>query len=383
MKKLILTTLLLSLALILTACSNKPTLRILNWGEYINDEVEEEFERIYGINVEIDIADSNELFYSKIKSKTTAYDLVIPSDYMVEKMVDEDMLLKLDYSLLPNRDSVTYMDGVNDIFASMTDTTFKRTGETVDYNEYAIPYFWGTFGIIYNNRVDGLEEALNENGWDVYFEADTYFPSASRGMYDVPQFAYAAAMMYLGNNPNEYNETYLNAVETVIEDANFIEWGDDNLKKNVEADNLDMAFVYTGDYLDRLLIQLDDGRSIEEIQSDFNIYIPNPTMVFLDSMVIPNTARNLEAAHQFINFILDPVNPVLNAQVVGYTVTTVEAFDLILSYLDSEDETERNWALANSLYYNSEMERTFYPLTTLNPTDIDTITTMINNVIAG
>jgi len=383
MKKIILVTLVLSLSLVLLACSSRPKLRLLNWGEYINDAVVEKFEAETGIDLVISVADSNELFYSKIKSKTTAFDLVIPSDYMIEKMVDEDMLIELNYDLLPNRDRVTYFDGVNQIFTSMTSTTLARTQETVDYNNYAVPYFWGTFGIIYNNRVEGLGSALNEHGWDVYFEADNYFPTARRGMYDVAQFAYAAAMMYMDNNPNDYTKDLENQVKTVIENANFIEWGDDTLKRNVEADNLDMAFVYTGDFLDRLYIQLDEEKTLEEVTENFNIYIPDTTMVFIDAMVIPNTATNIEGAHEFINFLLDPVNAALNAEVVGYAVAYEEAFNQILSYLDSLDETKHNWATANSIYYNMDVERTYYPLTTLSPDDIESINTMIQNVITG
>ncbi|MGD9964756.1 MAG: extracellular solute-binding protein [Candidatus Izemoplasmatales bacterium] len=383
MKKIILVTLVLSLSLVLLACSSRPKLRLLNWGEYINDAVVEKFEAETGIDLVISVADSNELFYSKIKSKTTAFDLVIPSDYMIEKMVDEDMLIELNYDLLPNRDRVTYFDGVNQIFTSMTSTTLARTQETVDYNNYAVPYFWGTFGIIYNNRVEGLGSALNEHGWDVYFEADNYFPTARRGMYDVAQFAYAAAMMYMDNNPNDYTKDLENQVKTVIENANFIEWGDDTLKRNVEADNLDMAFVYTGDFLDRLYIQLDEEKTLEEVTANFNIYIPDTTMVFIDAMVIPNTATNIEGAHEFINFLLDPVNAALNAEVVGYAVAYEEAFNQILSYLGSLDEAKHNWATANSIYYNMDVERTYYPLTTLSPDDIESINTMIQNVITG
>ncbi|MFA7076019.1 MAG: extracellular solute-binding protein [Candidatus Izemoplasmatales bacterium] len=382
MKKIILAILVLSFTLVLSACDSNPKLRILNWGEYINEDLVKQFEAEYNINVDIDVADSNEYFYSKIKSKTTAYDLVIPSDYMIEKMVDEEMLLEIDYTLLPNYSNVNYVSDVENIFLSMHNTTLERTSEEVNYKEYAVPYFWGTFGIIYNNRVEGLEEALNEHGWDVYFEKDTYFPEARRGMYDVPQFAYAAAMMYKDSSPNLFSDTILSEVETTIEKAGFIEWGDDNLKKNVEADNLDMAFVYTGDYLDRLYIKLDEGKTLEEVRADFDIYIPDTTMAFIDCMVIPNTATNLSGAHQFINFLLEPNNAVLNADVVGYAVTTEEAFEIIYSYLDSEDDYMRNWATANSIYYNMEVERTYYPLTTLNPDDIDAINTMIQNVIA-
>lgn len=383
MKKIVLLTFIAILGVTLIGCNSAPKLRILNWGEYINDEVVVQFEEATGLNVVIDVADSNELFYSKIKSKTTAYDIVIPSDYMVEKMVEEEMLLELDYDLLPNRALVTYMEGVNQIYDSMTATTLARTGDTVDYTDYAVPYFWGTFGIIYNNRIEGLEESLQEHGWATYFDADTYFPTARRGMYDVAQFAYAAALTYLEENPNDYSASLLTQAEDVIRDANFTEWGDDTLKRNVESDNLDMAFVYTGDYLDRLYIQLDEGRTLAEVQADFNIFIPETALVFIDNMVIPYTSENIEGAHQFINFLLDPEIVALNSEVVGYATGLEEAYDIIVSNVTSEDPWRQAWATANLTYYNKDRAGTYTPMTALDPDAIDAINTMIETVISG
>ena len=381
MKKVLLMFVLALVAFGVASCDRRPVLNILNWGEYINDEVVENFEEEYGINVKISVADSNELFYSKIKSGTTPFDLVIPSDYMIEKMVEEDMLIELDYAQLPNFDDITYMDGVEQIFDSMTSTTLARNGETVDYKDFMVPYFWGTFGIIYNNRVDGLEEALNQHGWAAYFDADTYFPTARRGMYDVPQMAYAAAMFYRNQNPNTYSTTLLEQVRTDIVNGNFTQWGDDMLKRDIESDNLDMAFTYTGDYLDRLYIQLDEGRSLAQVRSEFDIYIPNNTLVFIDAMVIPNTAKNVDRAHLFINYLLDPEVVALNSEVVGYATALEEAYDIIVGYADSEDPWKRNWAQANLIYYNKDREGTFIPMTTLKPAEIDAITSMIQQVI--
>jgi spermidine/putrescine-binding protein len=202
-------------------------------------------------------------------------------------------------------------------------------------------------------------------------------------MYDVPQFAYAAALMYLDENPNDFSQDLLNQAESVIGNAGFTEWGDDTLKRNIESDNLDMAFTYTGDYLDRLYIQLDEGKTLSEVRSEFDIYIPDTTMVFIDAMVIPNTVSNLDGAHQFINFLLNPEIAALNAEVVGYAVAFDEAFDIIIEYIDSEDEVKKNWATANSIYYNMDIDRTYWPLTTLNPNDIDKIGTMIQDVITS
>ncbi|PKK97910.1 MAG: hypothetical protein CVV57_10010 [Tenericutes bacterium HGW-Tenericutes-2] len=383
MKKLLLIIVLALVAIGASACDSRPVLNILNWGEYINEEVVKNFENEYGINVKISVADSNELFYSKIKSGTTSFDLVIPSDYMIEKMYEEDMLHALDYSKLPNYDDVTYMDGVEQIFDSMAETTFERNGKTVDYKDYMVPYFWGTFGIIYNNRVSGLKEALNQYGWAAYFDATTHFPNARRGMYDVAQFAYAAAMLYRDQNPNDYSTAYLNQVKLDLQNANFTQWGDDMLKRDIEADNLDMAFTYTGDYLDRLYIQLDEGKSLEQVRANFDIYIPENTLVFIDGMVIPKTAKNIDGAHQFINYLLDPEVVALNSEVVGYATALEEAYDIIVSYQTSTDDWYKNWALANLTYYNKDREGSFYPMTTLSSSAIDAITSMVQQVVTG
>lgn len=380
MKKILAFALMLTAAVVLAACDSRPVLRILNWGEYINDAVVDRFEEEFGYRVIVDVADSNEAFYSKIKSGTTAYDIVIPSDYMIEKMQEENMLIELDYSLLPNRDNVTYMSGVDQIFDSMTATTLTRTSETVDFTKYAVPYFWGTFGIIYNNRIAGLETALETHGWGAYFDPSKAPAGVRRGMYDVPQFAYAAAMLYLDQNVNAFSQSLLDQAEDAIDQANFVEWGDDSLKRNVEAGNLDMALVYTGDYLDRLYIQLDEGKTLSEVQAEFNIYVPEDTFVFADMMVIPNTSKNVDRAHEFINFMLDPENVALNAEVVGYAAALVEAYDLIMENLTSDDEWYKNWALANQTYYNKNAVLNVAPLTALNASDIDDINTMIDNV---
>ena len=367
----------------LASCDTRPVLNILNWGEYINDEVVQNFEEEYGINVKISVADSNELFYSKIKSGTTPFDLVIPSDYMIEKMAEEDMLIELDYAQLPNFNEVTYMDGVEQIFDSMTATTFERNGQTIDYKDFMVPYFWGTFGIIYNNRVDGLEEALNQHGWAAYFDAATHFPNARRGMYDVGQMVYAAALLYRNENPNHFSSALLEQARVDVVGADFMEWGDDMLKRNIESDNLDMAFTYTGDYLDRAYIQIDEGKTLAEVQAEFDIYIPNNTLVFIDAMVIPNTAKNVDRAHLFINYLLDPEVVALNSEVVGYATALEEAYDIIVSYADSTDHYKRNWALANLTYYNKDRQGQFYPMTTLSPADIDAINSMVQQVITG
>ncbi len=380
MKKIFVLSLALIATVLLASCESRPTLRILNWGEYINDAVVSNFEEETGYRVIVDVADSNEAFYSKIKSGTTAYDIVVPSDYMVEKMIDENLLYALDYSKLPNSANVTYMAGVENIYASMTETTLARTGQTIDYKQYAVPYFWGSFGIIYNNRVEGLKSALEADAWGALFDPTLAPSGVRRGMYDVPQFAYAAASFYLNQDINTLTDQSLTAVENAIAQADFSEWGDDTLKRNVESDNLDLAFTYTGDYLDRLYLQLDEGRSLEEIQADFNIFIPNQTLVFIDNLVIPTTSNQVDMAHEFINYMFLPEVVALNSEVVGYATGIVEAYDIIVAYQTSDDASKRNWATAYQIYYNKDATTELIPLTSLPADDIDRINTMVDNV---
>jgi spermidine/putrescine-binding protein len=126
------------MSVVLSSCGGREKLLVLNWGEYINEEAVALFEKEYNVDVIINIVESNEMFYSKIKSGTTVYDLVVPSEYMVDKLVSKDLIQKIDFSLLSNYDEVNnpFLPGVIGIQESMFN----------EFKEYTIPYFWGTFG---------------------------------------------------------------------------------------------------------------------------------------------------------------------------------------------------------------------------------------------
>lgn len=352
----------------------KPRLLILNWGEYINDEVVELFEAEYGVDVVISIADSNELFYSKVKSGTTAYDLVLPSDYMIEKMKDKGLLQKIDLSQLSNYDleNNPMMPGVLGIQESM----FPGN------EEYAVPYFWGTFGLMYNKRVPGLEAAIKEHEWKAFFDA-SLLPNGTRvGIYNVPRFAYAAALFYNDLGPNEATEASLELARTTLSKRKFTEWGTDTLKKGIAANNLDLAFLYTGDFLDTLYIKLDADPNIDNIQ--FDIHIPNNTIAFMDGFVIPKKARNVETAHLFIDFLLRPEIAYLNASVVGYCTPLVKAYNQIVNY-EGDDPWLSAWAYATKTYYpmpdeNDPVQFKGTPIANLDADFLSRIQTMVNNV---
>jgi spermidine/putrescine-binding protein len=376
MAKLRILLLLICFFLFASGCDTRPKLLILNWGEYINEEAVEIFEAEYNVDVIINIASSNEMFYAKLKSGTTVYDLVIPSEYMVEKMVSKGLLQKIDYQLLTNYDPVNnpYLPGVLGIQQEMFP----------DYEDYAVPYFWGTFGLMYNKRVPGLEEAIRTHGWNAYFDAAKRPAGTRVGMYDVPRFSYAAALLAYGESPNLATNDALEQARTTLSRVDYAEWGTDTLKKGIVANNLDLAFVYTGDFLDMYYIKLETSTP-EEIM--FDIYIPDDTIAFMDTFVIPQKARHLKTAHQFIDFFLRPEIAYLNASVIGYCTPLLRTYQQIAEY-EGDDQWLTSWAYANRTYYplpqpEDPKQYKGTPLASLDSDFLAAINTMVNNVKAG
>jgi spermidine/putrescine-binding protein len=355
--------------LILASCGGQRTLLILNWGEYMNEDLIAEFEELYNVQVKVSLADSNELFYSKLKSGTTAYDLILPSDYMIEKMMNKNLLQEIDFSKLTNYNPTTnpYLQGLEKIMDSMQSGT----------ENYYVPYFWGTFGLMYNKRVEGLEEALELNQWDAYFNTSLQPAGTRSGMYDVPQFAYATAMIYHEKDPNIVTDENLSLAYDTLVDANFVTWADDQLKKSIAANNLDLAFVWTGDFLDMFYVALSEGENYDEIP--YNIFIPDTTLAFMDAFVIPHNARHVDLAHEFINFFLDPRVAYDNASVIGYATPLQQTYDMIVNY-EGDDQWLNDWARAYLEYYEDTPDFTGIPLASLDQAVITKLNLMVNNV---
>lgn len=365
-----------------TSC-NDNTLLLLNWGEYINQDLVEAFEEKYNCTVKESITESNELFYSKLKSGTTVYDLVVPSDYMVKKMHDNDLLQKIDLSKLKNYKYENFLPGVQGIIEY-----FQNTVGFKDFNEYQVPYFWGTWGLMYNKRVQGLESALKTNGWNAYFDG-TGMPSGVRkGMYNVPRNAYAATMFHNNLSPNvmptegEDEDKYLNIMKNDLSKANFDQWGTDDLKKQIQKGDLDVAYMWTGDFLDMYYTDVADGTKTEDIPYD--IYIPDKTIAFMDSIVVTKKAIHLDLVYKFIDFFLEYENAKANASVVGYCTPIQKSYDEIVALKTSSESSERAWSYAYENYYPlpKEGEPKFKgtPLIDFNKNYITKVNNVVNDV---
>ena len=192
MRKIFNLFLLVVLSLSITSCASKNVLLFLNWGEYIDEAMIEEFEKEYNCEVVMYLGDSNEIFYSKVRGGTTCYDVVVPSDYMVKKMYDNDMLLELDFTQIPNYNKNNRLSGVEGIAETLES---KSNG----ISDYYIPYLWGTWGIMYSTLLEGLEKAVTEstNEWSCLFDRNSLPANTRVAMYDSQQHAYYAACRYL------------------------------------------------------------------------------------------------------------------------------------------------------------------------------------------
>ena len=252
---------------------------VCSWGEYIDESLITEFEEKTGITVNYQTVESNEALYSLLKSGAGDYDVIVPSDYMISQLIEEDMLEKLDYSKLPN--------------FSLIDDRFKYLSYD-PANEYTVPYAWGTVGIIYNTAV--IEEEITS--WSVLFDdkyaGDVLLINNSRD-------AIGIALMYLGYSVNTTNEAEIREAAALIADAmnRGVYQGKvmDEIYGKMEGGNAAIATYYAGDYLSMVDNQADGvdlAFSIPEEGSNW----------FVDAMCILKDAAHQDEAHEWINFIV-------------------------------------------------------------------------------
>jgi spermidine/putrescine-binding protein len=374
--KLLLASLMMFSLVNFSSCS-KNKLLILNWGEYINMDLVEAFEKENNCEVVISIAESNELFYSKVKGGTTVYDLVVPSDYMVKKMYENQLLQKIDKTRLTNYQEGMFMPGVYNI-----ENIFINDYAFEDYSDYQIPYFWGTFGLMYNKNKIGVQEALEQYSWDCFFNKDLLPKGTKTGMYNVPRDSYAASLLHHNLSPNLIGEEYLSLVKNDLKTAKFDQWGTDELKRQVQKGDLDIAFVYTGDFLDMVYSDsnyLNVNKTLDDLTYD--IYIPNNTITFMDSFVLTKNAKNVDLAYRFIDYFLDSQVAYENSSVVGYCTPIKESYEQILSLKTSSSKLDQKWASLIEKYYpldddNSQKS----PLINFDKNYLTKVTNNVNDV---
>ena len=299
MNKKIISAILAAALLILPSCgqdtSDLPysgqTLKIYNWGEYTGQNLIKNFEKQTGANVIMEYFDSNEMMYTKI-SAGDKYDVIVPSDYTIERMIKEDMLMKIDKTKIPNFSELT--EGVKNL-------SFDEN------NDYSMPYFWGSVGILYNHNNVPKEE-VEEKGFSIFKEPkykDRIY------VYDSERDSFMIALKALGYSMNSEDEDEINeAYQWLIELNNTMmpSYVTDEVIDGMINGNKDLAIVYSGD----ATVVLDEN-------DDMSFCMPKEgTNIWCDSMVIPKNAENPELAHEFINYVLSYEACYDNAETCGY-----------------------------------------------------------------
>ena len=295
-------------------------------GEYLGENVISDFEKQYGVRVIVENFDSNEMMYTKLMAGDR-YDVIIPSDYMIERLMNEDFLQPLDKSMIPN------MENMSDAVLGMSYDPD---------NTYSIPYFWGSVGLVYNHENVDLA-VIESEGWEILRNTDY---AGHIYIYDSERDSFMMAFKALGysmntEDPNEINDAY----EWLLQMNNTMSpvYVTDEVIDGMMNGYKDIAVVYSGD----AAVVLDENE-------DMSFYMPSQgTNIWCDAMVIPQNAENPKLAHEFINYMLTYEAAFDNTETVGYTSPNAEVFEEMTS---SEDLYADNAAyLPRSGYDKDEM----------------------------
>lgn len=284
------------------------TLNVYNWGLYISDGSDESvdvvsaFEELTGIRVNYTTFDSNESLYAKMKSGGASYDVIFPSEYMVGKMIAEDMLAPLDYENIPNMAAIG--------------EEYKGWAFDPD-NAYSVPYMWGTTGLIYNTTM--VDEPPTDWAalWDVQYANNVLMFNNSRDAY-----AIAAKKLGLSLNPNSVEEVDLVMQELQDQKSVVQAYVMDEIFDKMEGGEAAMAPYYAGD----ALTMIADNPDLAFIHPTEGVNF------FVDSMCIPATSKNKEAAEMFINYMCETSVGYANCDYIGYSTP----IDAVWELLDDE-----------------------------------------------
>ena len=291
------------------------SINVYNWGEYICTgadkgtlNVNAEFTKLTGIKVNYTNFATNEELYAKLKGGGTSYDIVIPSDYMISKMIKEGMIQKLNFSNIPN--------------AGYIMPNFRNLAYDPD-NAYSVPYTWGTVGIIYDQTMIDMDE--EDIDWDILWD-ETYLDQIL--MFDNPRDAFMIAQIMQGYSINtEDPEQLRDCADKLKEQKHVVQaYVMDEIFDKMGAGDALIAPYYAGDAL-----------TIMGENEDLNFVVPKSgTNLFVDAMCIPTSAKQKEAAEMYINFMCEPDIAFANIDYICYSTPHSAAFEML------DEETKNN-----------------------------------------
>lgn len=285
---------------------------VYNWGEYLDPEVITLFEKETGINVVYEEFETNEIMYPKVQSGAIAYDVVCPSDYMIQRMIENDLLAELNFDNIPN-------------VKNIGQEYFKQSRQFDSENKYSVPYCWGTVGILYNKTM--VDEPIDS--WSVLWD-EKYIDNIL--MQDSVRDAFAVALKYKGHSLNSTDLDELEeAKELLIEQKPLVQaYVIDQVRDKMIGNEAAIGVIYSGE---AIYTQLENP--------NLEYVIPKEgSNVWIDSWVIPKNAKHKENAEAFINFLCRPDIAKMNFDYITYSTPNTAARELI------EDPAIRNSKIA-------------------------------------
>ena len=285
---------------------------VYNWGEYLDPEVIDLFEEETGIKVVYEEFETNEIMYPKVAAGAIAYDVVCPSDYMIQKMIENDLLQEINFDNVPNIENI--------------DEEYLSWSEEFDPgNKYSVPYCWGTVGILYNKTM--VEEPIDS--WDVLWD-ETYKDNIL--MQDSVRDALMVALKKLGYSMNTTSEDEISeATQLLIEQKPLVQaYVIDQVRDKMIGNEAAIGVIYSGEAI-----------YTQRENPDLEYVIPKEgSNLWIDSWVIPKNAQNKENAEAFINFLCRPDIALMNFEYITYSTPNKAARELI------EDDDIRNSTIA-------------------------------------
>lgn len=310
---------------------SKGEVYVYNWGEYIDESVIQEFEKETGIKVVYDLFETNEEMYPVIEAGGVKYDAVCPSDYMIQKMAQNNLLAEIDFNNIPNIKEI--------------DPKYLEMSKSFDpENKYSVPYSWGTVGILYNTKMVAKEDIPTKwsDLWNEKFKDNIL-------MQDSVRDAFMVALKSLGYSMNTTNEQEIKeAKELLIKQKPLVQaYVIDQVRDKMIGGEAAVGVIYSGEML---YIQ----NEVKELGLDYSLEYVIPeegTNLWLDSWVIPANAPNKENAEKWINFLCRPDIAKKNFEYITYPTPNKGAFDL----LDPELKNNKTLFPDDSLLKNSEV----------------------------
>ena len=292
--------------------SGKRVVNVCSWGEYIDEDLIYKFEDETGIKVNYQTAESNEALYSLLKTGAGDYDVIVPSDYMIARLIDEGMLAELNYDNIPNYEKIGEQ--------------YKSLSFDPE-NKYTVPYTWGTLGIIYNSTmVDG-----DIDSWDAMFD-EKYAGNVL--MIRNSRDALAAALLDLGYDINTTDEAQIREAYELLADAKskgvYQSFVMDEVFGKMDGSNAAIAMYYAGDYLTML-----------ENNEDLAFVIPEEgSNWFVDAMCVLKDTQHMSEAEEWINFIASTDSNLANMDYIWYASPNREALEQYPAYYAEVNEEE-------------------------------------------